>query len=121
MEMEKDSMKQGNKMGVLARMLATFGYEGVDHKLGTKGLNIPIRGRNRGRRIRARNHGTMYKSATSGFPRSSQPCGSVPAPTLDQVRRKERLCGRRLIVKRGLMHYKDTGALFTNTEVKTMS
>ena len=109
-------MKQGNKMGTLAKMLRTFGYEGADHQLGTKGM-APPQGRVRSRRAR-RPGPTLYKSAVSGFPRSSQRCGSVPAPTMDQVRKIERTYGQRLDVKAGLMYFKGEDLLFTQHEAQ---
>ena len=95
---------------MMAKLLGAFGYEGVDHQFGTKSM-APNRGRQKSKRTRA-HKGNLYKSATCGFPRSSQPCGSIPAPTLDQVRHIERRIGRRLIVRLGLLHYKDTGDLY---------
>ena len=107
-------MKQGNKMGTLAKMLRTFGYEGADHQLGTKGM-APNQGRVKSRRWRKPGP-TLYKSAVSGFPRSSQRCGSVPAPTMDQVRKIEREYGQRLRVFQGVMFFKEDSVLFTKEE-----
>jgi hypothetical protein len=115
-------MKQGNKMSVLAKMIAKFGYEGADHQLGHAGLNIPTRGRNTGRRIRMREQGPRYKPASSsgfrGAPRTSVPCGSVPAPTIDQVRKIELKYGQRLQVRHGLMFFKEGGDMFTQHEAQ---
>lgn len=103
-------MKQGSRQAMMAKLLGAFGYEGVDHKFGTKSM-APNLGRQKNKRVR-KLASNLYKSATSGFPRTSQPCGSIPAPTMDQVRRIERRIGRRLIVRLGLLHYKDTGDLY---------
>lgn len=112
-------MKQGNKMGILAKMLSTFGYEGLDHRLGHAGMSLPSRGRNKSRRVRSKNVGEqMYKSATSGFPRSTIACGSIPAPTMDQVRRIERKYGQRLKVMRGLLFFKCDDVMFTQHEAQ---
>jgi hypothetical protein len=97
-------------------MLSTFGYTGADHMLGHKGMSIPTRGRNKARRIRSRNMGPMFKSATSGFPRTSVPCGSIPAPTIDQVRARERKYGQKIWVKLGLMYFASDMVLYTKEE-----
>jgi len=58
----------------------------------------------------------MYKSFTSGFRRTMEAPGRIPAPTLDQVRHIERQYKVRLHVKQGLMYFKSDGQLFTHAE-----
>lgn len=63
-----------------------------------------------------------YKPAFScgyrGLPRMSTPCGATPAPTLDQVRDRERKYGHRIHVKRGLMFFKSDGIMWTKEEAQ---
>lgn len=106
-----------NKLSKMASFIANFGYEGVDHLIGSRALNVPRKGRQKNRRVKL-DKGRMYKSATSGFPRSSQPCGSVPAPTIDQVRRLERAYMLRLDVRRGLMYFKSDKTIFSHELAK---
>lgn len=108
-------MKDGptNKMTKMAKFIANFGYEGVDHIVGTRALSVPRHGRQKTGRARMGRYEFKYKSATSGFPRSTKPCGSIPAPTLDQVRRLERAYMTRLHVKLGLLYFKSDGTIFT--------
>lgn len=108
-------MKQGNKMGVLASLIKSFGYEGVDHLLGSRVLNVPRKGRQKNRRPKL-DKGRMYKSATSGFPRSSKPCGSVPAPTIDQVRQLEQAYMLKLDVHHGIIYFKEDQTVFSKDE-----
>ena len=51
-----------------------------------------------------------------GFPKTYKPCGSVPAPTMDQVRRIERAYMTKLHVKLGLLYFKEDGRVFTKEE-----
>ena len=51
-----------------------------------------------------------------GFPKTYQRCGSVPAPTQDQVRTLERAYMTRLHVKLGLLYFKEDGKVFTKEE-----
>ena len=113
-------MKQGNKMGILNKLLSSFRTQGVDHKL-DQGVNtIPTRGRNKVRRIHIRNFNRLYKPAMStgfrGSPRSSIRPGHIPAPTLDQVRDREIKYNTRLTVKKGLMYFKEDNKLFSQEE-----
>jgi len=99
----------------MAQFISNFGYEGVDHLIGSRALNVPRKGRQKSRRSGSgiKNLGRpMYKSATSGFPRSSKPCGSVPAPTLDEVRWLERAFMCRIDVRGGLMYFRHEATLF---------
>lgn len=61
-----------------------------------------------------------YKPAFScgyrGWPKTETPLGSVPAPTLDQVRNRERKYGQRIHVKRGIMFFKTDGVMWTKHE-----
>jgi hypothetical protein len=58
-----------------------------------------------------------YKPAFSmghrGFPKGYKPCGTVPAPTIDQVRKRERAYMTKIHVKQGLMYFAEDGAMFT--------
>jgi len=64
----------------------------------------------------------LYKPAFTcgyrGAPRMSTPCGSIPAPTIDQVRDRERKYGQRIHVKRGLMFFKSDGIMWTKEEAE---
>jgi hypothetical protein len=107
----------GNRMGKIAKMISAFGYEGVDHLFGT----LPMKGRQKSRRVRM-NPETKYKPASSygfrGSPRSSTRCGSVPAPTLDQVRKLEQAYMLRLIVKTGIIYFKSDDTVFDHNSAK---
>ena len=110
-----------NKLTKMAKFISNFGYEGVDHLIGSRALNVPRKGRQKSRRAGrgVKNLGRpMYKSATSGFPRSSKPCGSVPAPTLDQVRNIERAYMIKIDVRGGLMYFKHEATLFSHEQGK---
>jgi hypothetical protein len=58
-----------------------------------------------------------YKPASSvgfrGFPKTETPPGMVAAPTIDQVRRRERKYGQRIHVKNGLMFFASDGYMWT--------
>ena len=62
-----------------------------------------------------------YKPAFSmgyrGFPRTMNKLGSTPAPTIDQVRKLERAYMCKLVVKRGLIYFRD-GTAFTHERGK---
>jgi hypothetical protein len=53
-----------------------------------------------------------------GWPKTEVRCGGVPAPTMDQVRKKEREYGLKLHVKNGLLFFKSDGVMFTKHEAK---
>lgn len=59
---------------------------------------------------------TSYKPAFSigfrGKPRTYSNPSGIPAPTLDQVRRREREFRTRIVVKKGLMYFKSDSKLF---------
>lgn len=61
-----------------------------------------------------------YKPAFScgfrGFPKTHTPIGSVPAPTIDQVRKLERTFMCRLVVKQGLIYFREDGKPFSHAE-----
>ena len=66
---------------------------------------------------------TRYKPAFSmGFRGNSKSThlrpGSVPAPTIDQVRKRERKYGQKLHVARGLMFFASDGFRFTPEEAR---
>lgn len=65
-------------------------------------------------------HMRGYKPAFTcgfrGFARRMKPPGSVPAPTIDQVRRLERTYACKIIVKAGWMYFKEGGQIFTEEE-----
>jgi hypothetical protein len=105
----------------MAKFIANFGYEGVDHLLGTKGMSSygSKQGRHKQRRFRAKS-GAMYKPAASygwrGSPKTSTRPGSVPAPTIDQVRNIERAYLLKIDVHRGIMYFKDDQTVFNHEE-----
>lgn len=61
-----------------------------------------------------------FKPASSvgfrGMPKTYSRPGSVPAPTIDQVRHRERKYGQRIHVKNGLMFFASDGAMWTKEE-----
>ena len=63
-----------------------------------------------------------YKRAFSmgfrGFPKEVTYLGSTAAPTIDQVRARERKYGQRIHVKQGLMFFKTDGAIFTTADAE---
>ena len=63
-----------------------------------------------------------YKPASScgwrGAPRKMTPTGSIPAPTIDQVRKLERAYMCKLTVKRGVMYFRGTDIAFTHDRGK---
>lgn len=65
---------------------------------------------------------TTYKPAfTCGFrglPRTLKPLGSIPAPTIDQVRKLERAYMCKLTVKRGVIYFRGTDIAFTHDRGK---
>jgi len=81
--------------------------------------DLPGLGTGRQRSHRARKVKTLYKSAVCGFPRTMTRPGSIPAPTLDQVRFLERSMGVRLHVRsfqgQGRIFIRDTGEMLPQT------
>jgi hypothetical protein len=63
-----------------------------------------------------------YKPAFSmgfrGATKSSTPIGTLPAPTIDQVRNHERKYGQRIHVKNGLMFFAFDGLMWTKDEAE---
>lgn len=63
-----------------------------------------------------------YKPAFScgyrGWPKTSTPPGSIPAPTIDQVRHLERKYGQKIHVKLGVMYFATDGRMFTRDEAE---
>lgn len=112
-----------SKMSKIARMIAAFGYEGVDHLFGTKGMSSygSKQGRHKQKRMRNKD-GLIHKPASSygfrGSPRTAVPCGSIPAPTIDQVRRIEQAYMIKIDVHHGIMYFKNEITAFTHEEAK---
>jgi hypothetical protein len=112
-----------NKMTKLAKFIASFGYEGVDHLLGAKGMSSygSKQGRQKTRRPSFKTKG-LYKPASStgfrGSPKTSVRPGSVPAPTIDQVRRLEKAYMLKLDVHRGIMYFKSDQTVFSHNSAK---
>jgi hypothetical protein len=106
-------MTQGQKLKVLRKLLNAFaGMDSMENN-----VSVPTKGRNKRRRYRTKTRVPMYKSAVSGFPRTSTPCGSIPAPTMDQVRRIEQKYKIKLHVKQGLLYFRD-GQIFNRNAAK---
>lgn len=63
-----------------------------------------------------------YKPAFSmgyrGARRSMNPLGRIPAPRIDEVRKLERAYLCKLIVKKGLLYFRNTDIAFTNARGK---
>lgn len=61
-----------------------------------------------------------YKPAFScgfrGFPKTHTPIGSVPAPTIDQVRKLERTFMCKLVVKQGVIYFREDDKAFSHAE-----
>jgi hypothetical protein len=74
--------------------------------------------------MRPKRYKPAFTMGFRGFPKTYKPCGSVPAPTIDQVRHIERKYGQRLHVKSGvgpdglggLMFFKTDGVMYTPEE-----
>lgn len=54
-----------------------------------------------------------------GAPKTETRPGSIPAPTIDQVRNRERKYGQRIHVKNGLMFFAADGMMWTKEEAAT--
>jgi hypothetical protein len=65
---------------------------------------------------------SRYKSAFSmgfrGTPKTYVRRGAMPAPTIDQVRDRERKYGQRIHVKQGLMFFAKDGIMWTADEAR---
>ena len=63
---------------------------------------------------------TRYRPAFSmgyrGFAKTEKPCGTVPAPTIDQVRARERKYGQRIGVRNGIMFFLSDWTMWTKEE-----
>ena len=67
--------------------------------------------------MRPKRYKPAFTMGFRGFPKTYKPCGSVPAPTMDQVRKLERASMPKLHVKAGgLLYFKEDGRVFTREE-----
>jgi len=94
---------------MLASMMSMAGFPVNKH--------IPGSGRAPKRGMGRKNPHMPYKPAFSmgyrGASRTISPCGSVAAPTIDQVRKIEQAYMCRIHVRRGLLYFKGTDTAFT--------
>lgn len=68
--------------------------------------------------MRGPTHKAAFSMGYRGTPRLDRPPGSVPAPTIDQVRRREIKYGQKIHVKNGLMFFASDGMMWTREEAQ---
>jgi hypothetical protein len=70
------------------------------------------------KKLRPPRYKPYFTMGYRGWAKSEMAPAQVPAPTIDQVRRKERKYGQKLHVNRGLLFFASDGIMFTNEEAK---
>jgi len=103
-------MSKFNLFAKLSQLMAKHGPDGM--------LNMPVAPPSRKQLKRMRP--PRFKPASSvgfrGLPKTYSRPGVIPAPTIDQVRRRERKYGQRIHVKNGLMFFASDGFMWTKEE-----
>ena len=70
------------------------------------------------KRLRPPRYKRAFSMGFRGLPKEATRLGSTAAPTIDQVRARERKYGQRIHVKQGLMFFKTDGAIFTTADAE---
>jgi len=68
------------------------------------------------KRLRPKRYRPAFSMGYRGAPKTYQRIGATPAPTIDQVRDRERKYSQRIHVKNGLMFFKSDGIMWTVDE-----
>lgn len=105
-------MGRFNLFAALAAFLSTQGPTSLNG-----GIVAPP-SRRRLKRLRPPRYKRAFSMGYRGFPKTEQRLGSIPAPTIDQVRHRERKYGQRIHVKNGLMFFKSDGVMWTKDEAE---
>jgi hypothetical protein len=102
-----------SKFGMFARLAAMMGNQGPNSLSGAR-MAPPTR--KQLKQLRPPRFKPAFSMGHRGFPKTMNRPGSVPAPTIDQVRHAERKYGQRIHVKRGVMFFKSDGLMWTKDE-----
>lgn len=70
------------------------------------------------KRLRPPRYKSFFTMGYRGWPKTYAKRGARPAPTIDQVRRRERKYGQRIHVKNGLMFFATDSLMWTAEEAK---
>ena len=103
-----------SRFDVFARLAHYLGQHGdptVSGRLANPGLT-----RKQLRKLRPPRYKPAFSCGYRGWPKTTTPCGSIPAPTMDQVRDRERYFGLKIHVKNGLMFFASDGRMWTRDE-----
>lgn len=96
----------------IQQMLARFGQSNNEAMERFKALMMSLRAAQRP--PRSETYKPAFTCGFRGAPRTMKPLGSIPAPTIDQVRNLERAYMCRLHVRNGLMYFKGTNIAFSH-------
>lgn len=105
-------MSRFNLAAKLMKYMSSFGPNAMT------GSIFPGISRKMLKRLRPPRYKPCFSIGHRGWPKSEMAPGQAPAPTIDQVRRKEQKYGQKLHVKNGLMFFASDGVMFTNEEAK---
>lgn len=107
-------MSRFKLFAALAGMMAGMGPNSIAGRVAAPPIS-----RKRLKRMRPKRYKPAFSMGYRGFPKSTERPGRIPAPTIDQVRHRERKYGQRIHVKQGgIMYFKSDGLMWTADEAK---
>lgn len=104
-------MSRFNLFAKLAMMMSAYGAPAIAGRMPAPNIS-----RKQLKRLRPSRFKSAFSIGFRGWPKTYMRKGAMPAPTIDQVRDRERKYGQRIHVKRGLMFFASDGIMWTASE-----
>lgn len=99
------------KLAVFAALTSLFGGYGAS-------IDGPRLSRRRLKSMRPKRYRPAFTMGYRGLPKTYVRPGAMAAPTIDQVRDRERKYGQRIHVKQGLMFFANDSIMWTADEAR---